>query len=151
MVYACAYRRTLLYDPMRQNSVIPPFSSSHLLFCLDSLLLSQNPSAHEVICLCIISSSQQSCQVEHSPGIFHSGYNPFGLFFLQKPSSDLSLPDTQYCTCSELHELEFSKQRLINWNPEAQGFFVEPPIMDPLRSGQPPYSGHQPCYGLILP
>ena len=28
---------------------------------------------------------------------------------------------------------------------------VEPPITDPPRSGQPPYSGHTPCYGLKLP
>ena len=28
---------------------------------------------------------------------------------------------------------------------------VEPPITDPPRSGQPPYTGHTPCYRLKLP
>ena len=27
---------------------------------------------------------------------------------------------------------------------------VEPPITDPPRSGQPPYNGHTPCYGMKL-
>ena len=32
----------------------------------------------------------------------------------------------------------------------SMAYTVETPITDPPRSGQPPYSGHTPCYGLKL-
>ena len=57
-----------------------------------------------------------------------------------------------------IQSIKFKDVRYIcSWSRCAPGFYaaveitVEPPITDPPRSGQPPYSGHYPCYGLKLP